>query len=467
MFRFARTPHPEKQHAMIVDEGNSVVRPQPWWAVCYALGPMSAGLLPFGLYIYARRKRIPGLEFHALQSTVWNVVVAALTCFIAFGRPLSHFWLVIPVLNAAFHLWPIWRVSQGHFFAYPQGKEVTLLRSVLWLRSFRKKRRQSDIEFSTAILDMQVPPSQAKVRLLCLRGDAWRANREWERAIADYKAAAHVPCIHPGLQGRVLLMCAILRHTMGDREGAIADFAALAEMPRVGTTRRAEALCWRAVIEEELGFVEDALAHYAAVLEMPDVPLKVRVDALLDRSDLMMRKGEWAKSIADASAALETRLLPAELRATVLINRSYARNKMKDITGALADCEAAIVLPDAPPKRKASAMSVRGNLRYEQGDVQAMMADSRAALKLDPACWTAQVQLGLGLLLNGQGEAARKEYEQAVAACPAENLVYVIEQLEKALQTRGPLASSEPILAMLRARQAELAKAGPPASGKQ
>jgi tetratricopeptide (TPR) repeat protein len=262
VFRFARTPHPEKQHAMIADQRNPVVRPQPWWAVCYALGPVSAGLLPFGLYIYARRKRIPGLEFHALQSTFWNAVIAVTTCAIALAEPQGLFWLGIPVLNGAFHLWPVWLVSQRRFFTYPHGQREVLLRSVLWLRSLRKEGPQSDIEFSTAILDMQVPPSWARAYLHSLRGD-----------------------------------------------------------------------------------------------------------------------------------------------------------------------------------------------------VQAMMSDSRAALGLDPACWNARANLGLALLLNGQGDVARNEYEQAAAACKkAESLADVIEELQKALQARGPLAGSEAILAMLRARHAELAR---------
>lgn len=453
---------------MIADERNSVVRPQPWWAVCYALGPVSAGLLPFGLYLYARRKRIPGLEFHALQSTFWNAVIAVTTCAIALAEPQGLFWLGIPVLNAAFHLWPVWRVSRRRFFTYPHGQREVLLRSVLWLRGLREEGPQSDIVFSTAILDMQVPPSWVKGCLHFMRGNAWTSNHEWERAIADYTAAANSPGIDPYIHVAVLLRRATARYEMGEREMAIADLAAVDEVPRATSPRRAEALCWRAFMEAELALVDEALAHYTAVLGVPDATLKTRASALGGRSQLLIWKGEWAKGIADADAALETGVLPAEQRATVLINRGHARYNMKDIAGALADCEEAIALPDAPPKCKAHAMAVRGSLRYEQGDMQAMMDDSRAALELDPACWAAHGNLGLGLLLSGQADAARSEYEQAAAACKkAESLAYVIEELEKALQLRGPLAGSEPILAMLRARQAELAKAGPPASGKQ
>lgn len=453
---------------MIADKRNFVVRPQPWWAVCYAVGPVSAGLLPFGLYIYARRKRIPGLEFHALQSALWNAFIAAVTGVLALAEPEEPFWLGIPVLNAAFHLWPVWRVSQGRFFTYPHGERETLLWSVLWLRSLRKEGPQSDIEFSTAILDMQVPPSWLKTHLLALRGNAWMLNREWEKVLADYTAAVEVPGIAAPVHAVVLMNRAEVWRELGDRQEAVADLAAVGEMPRVTSPRRAQALCLRAFMEAELGLVDEAIAHYTAVLDVPDATLQTRAGALGGRSQLLIRKGEWAKSIADADAALEAGPLTAEQRAIVLLNRGHARYKTKDITGALADCEAAIALPDAPPKCKAHAMSNRGFFRYELGDVQAMMNDSRAALELDPTCGAAHGNLGLGSLLNGQEDAARSEYEQAAAACKrAESLACVIEELEKALQVRGPVAGSEPILAVLRARHAELAWAGQPTSGKQ
>jgi tetratricopeptide (TPR) repeat protein len=250
-----------------------------------------------------------------------------------------------------------------------------------------------------------------------------------------------------------LLNDALLAYWDKKPNEAILLLSAVIDTPHIPAKDRAFALFNRGAVTGESGNTPKAIADYSAVVDMPDAPTEEKAMALNNRGVCWEARGDTTKAIADYSAVIDMPDASAEQKAMALVNRGIRWASTGDTAKAIADYSAVIDMHAAPAEQKAKAFLGRGWSRFaEAGDTASMVADSRTALELDENNLTARANLGLGLLLTGEGPAGRAEYETLLSNTADEKVTKAaIDDLEEALQKNPELPEAAGILDLLRA----------------
>jgi tetratricopeptide (TPR) repeat protein len=194
------------------------------------------------------------------------------------------------------------------------------------------------------------------------------------------------------------------------------------------------------------------MARATSIIEAPDAPDNVKASAHACRADLWRTLGQRDNAFADIAEALACPNAEPDTKATALNCRSALWHNSGDANKASADIQTLLDMPGLSNRDKAYTLTNRGWQLYENGDIEGLMRDSRAALELTPTDALARFNLGFGLLLTGQPEAARVEYERAVADChgAANELCPAMEDIEDAIADRGEIAGADATLTLLK-----------------
>jgi tetratricopeptide (TPR) repeat protein len=185
---------------------------------------------------------------------------------------------------------------------------------------------------------------------------------------------------------------------------------------------------------------------------MPDAPAEQKAQGLVNRGFRSGQSGNSERAIADYTAIIDMPDAPNELKAEALFNRGFRWGQGGDSEKAIADYNAVIDMPEAPAERKANAFLNRGWRRFAHlNDASAMVDDSRKAIELAEGNLEARSNLALGLLLTGQAEAARREYESLLARTSEAGVIQAaINDLEEAIRKRKDVPDAENLLLLLR-----------------
>jgi tetratricopeptide (TPR) repeat protein len=195
-------------------------------------------------------------------------------------------------------------------------------------------------------------------------GNAAYAQKDYDRAIADYTAALRInPDYATAYYNRGLAYA-----NKKDYDRAIADYtAALRINPDYASTYYGRGLAY-----SHKGDYDRAVADYTAALRIsPDYAA-----AYNNRGIAYANKKDYDRAIADYTAAL--RINPNN--ADTYLGRGHAYHTKGDYDRAVADCSAALSInPDY-----ALAYNNRGIAYYTKGDYDRAVADFTAALRINP-----------------------------------------------------------------------------------
>jgi len=143
-------------------------------------------------------------------------------------------------------------------------------------------------------------------------------------------------------------------------------------------------------------------------------------------------------------------------KAKALFSRAVAHGRFGDPERAIADYTAVLELPDAPAGQKAQALGNRGWEHFVAGRYADAIADHREAISFDQELCTDRSNLAIALLVDGQTEEAVVTYDTALVMANLEDLADMANDLNEAVQKRGPIAGADDILARIESRRAEL-----------
>lgn len=203
-----------------------------------------------------------------------------------------------------------------------------------------------------------------------LRGSAWWARGEKDKAIVDFNNAIEKGYVAShAYSSRGLFLAA-----QGERDAAIADY-------------------------------ERALA-----VDPADVTPRI------NRAELEMQQGDFAKAIADYTTALEIR----RDNAVLLKHRATAYQAAGQLDLAIADLDAII----AADPQAAEAVMDRGYIRFQQRRFAAAVDDFSIAIKLNEKDSVAWNNRGFNRYQLGQCNEALQDYDHAIELSPEYALAY-------------------------------------------
>jgi tetratricopeptide (TPR) repeat protein len=262
-----------------------------------------------------------------------------------------------------------------------------------------------------------------------------------------------------------LIRDAFVARSDGRMDQAIALWSAVIAADEVPAVDRARALFSRGYTHGLNGRTEEAIADYTAVIGMAEAPAEQKAKALNNRGVRHGQAGRSAEAIADYTAVIGMAEVPAEQKGMALVNRGLRHGQEGQSAEAIEDYTAVIGMVGAPPEQKAKALTNRAWVRFTGGDVETLVEDSRKALELVPDDNTARMNLGLGLLLTGETDAAIVEYERLLSQTSDQAVIRAaIDDLQAETAKRPDLPGAERILELLKNGQekAQSRSGGPP-----
>lgn len=231
-----------------------------------------------------------------------------------------------------------------------------------------------------------------------MRGFAWRAKGEIDRAIADFDEAIR---LDPS-QREAHIQRAIAWNRKGDRDRAKLDYDAVLRLdPKHATTYNNRGNYWR----DRQDFAQ-AMADYDAAIRLdPSYAMARRNRALA-----WAMSGERERAIAEYTEAL--RIDPKF--ALAVYDRARTRADLGDLDGALADFAEAIRLDPT----FVDAFNERGGVWLKRNDLNRAIADYSEAIRLDPKYALFYRNRGLAWEREGEIERAIVDYSDAILRDP-------------------------------------------------
>jgi tetratricopeptide (TPR) repeat protein len=319
------------------------------------------------------------------------------------------------------------------------------------LLAYWEKKPNEAIRLWSAVIETPQVPAKDRAVALYSRGVVTGETGDTAKAIADYSAVIDMPDAPADEKAKAFVNRGIRWGVIGETTKEIADYSAVIDMADAPADEKAKALRNRGICWAATGDTTKAIADYSGVIDMPDAPADQKAKALVNRGIRWGVIGETTKEIADYSAVIDMPDAPANEKAMALYNRGASWDD--DTSNAITDYSAVIDMLDAPTEQKAAAFLNRGWKRFAGlDDAASMVDDSRRALELDDKLHAARANLGLGLLLTGEGAAGRAEYETLLSQTTDEKAIRpAIDDLEEALRERPDLPAAAGILDLLRA----------------
>ncbi len=317
--------------------------------------------------------------------------------------------------------------------------------------AYREGKHEHAIALWSTVIAAPAVPAKDRATALFSRGVVSGEGGDTTKAIADYTAVIEMADAPIEQKAKALYNRGVRWGQNGETTKAIADYTAVIEMAEAPIEQKAQALYNRGVVWGQSGETTKEIADYTAVIEMADAPIDQKAKALYNRGFTWGESGETTKAIADYTAVIEMAEAPIEQKARALNNRGVSWGQSGETTKAITDFTAVIEMADAPIEQKATAFLNRGWWSYAAlGDAVSMIDDSRKALELADN-GIARSNLALGLLVTGDAEAARGEYEALLSRTPDATVIRgAIDDLEEALRTRPELSGHKDIIDRLR-----------------
>jgi len=201
---------------------------------------------------------------------------------------------------------------------------------------------------------------------------------------------------------------------------------------------------------------EAALGCYERVLQDEGASVRQKAQAHLNRGVTHGKLGDAEMAIADYTAILELPAEVAELKATALIYRGETYGQLGASDNEIADYTAVVMMPDAPTEQKSWALVNRGWQYFLEDRYREAIEDHSRAVSLNPKSCTAQGNLAIALLVDGQADAALAAYDAALALASIEDLDDMASDLETAIQKHGALAGADEARSRIEARRKSL-----------
>lgn len=327
----------------------------------------------------------------------------------------------------------------------------------LWRGKFNvaKGERGAAIEDFTRVLELPEIAPEVRAEALELRAGQFDALADTARENADWEALLAIPQASGDQRGRALVALGVNQARGGEAVPAQARFeAAIADAGMPPAVRAQAWFLLGVLFAEKPERLADAVDAYTHAIDSDGVTPERKAMALVNRAHTRLAQEQQPAALADLAAVLALEGAPLEQRVKALRNRIDVHAQRKDWRAAIEDCTAILALTDDEAARVEATVG-RAWYAYENGDLAGLIEDSRAALALDPAQENALFNLALGLALSGDA-AALAEYERACNTAPSREVIEAsLRDLESALAKRGPVARSDEMLALFRARLAQ------------
>lgn len=238
-------------------------------------------------------------------------------------------------------------------------------------------------------------------------GDYKQAIRDDTEGLKHAKATDMIKYLYYD-RGRAL-------RSMGDCVHAVPDFTqAIALQPDMGDAYEIRAFCYTT-----LGDYDRAIADYTVAIAQNPHP-----GTVFERGQAYLKKKEYEKALADLDRSLTDR--PGFVPGYRL--RSEAYLGLKEYARAVADAETTLRLDDS-----ATSRGGLGWCQYLAGKMPKAIANSQAAIKMDPNATFARFNLGLCYAVQGDTDAAKTAYEDALQHAKAGDLTSAAQDVKDAL----------------------------------
>jgi TonB family protein len=294
--------------------------------------------------------------------------------------------------------WRLWKIVAVYaaivvpFFLYKFGVEPTILDT----------RRQVSSCVTNDPVIRECNPKDANA--YDIRGNAYYANGDLDRAIAAYSEAIRLdPNDATAYNNR-----GIAYDARGEFDRAIADYNEAVRLdPKDAVTFNNRGETYR-----HKGDFDRAIADYNEAVRL-DHKLST---AYGNRGTAYYAKGDLDRAIADYDQAV--RLDPKD--ATAYNNRGIAYDARGDFDRAIADYSEAIRLNS----KDAVTFSNRADTYRHKGDFDRAIADYNEAFRLDPKLAPAYGNRGNAYYAKGDLDRAIADYDQAVRLDPKDATAY-------------------------------------------
>lgn len=342
--------------------------------------------------------------------------------------------------------------------------------------------RENTIADYTSLLSWSNAPVELKFGALVNRGVEYGSNNDPDKALTDFTSAlmlnfesALTHMANPGKEsnealpnlirpssmsvvGSELILNALFNRAVtyfrrGDYGKAITDYTALLSLPKVPLGLRVRALINRGASYKLKGELEKAIIDYTSVLSLPGASGEYRVNALINRAVAYGQLGKAEEALADYGSVLTLPGATVEQRIDALVNRALVLSQDKEPEKAIAEWTSVLSLPDVPIERKANALLNRGWVHFVSGRIHEAIEDSRQSIILDPKNCTAHGNLALALLVSGKIHEAMASYDTAITLADSSDLKDMVDDLNKVIAERGPIAGADEALMRIKARR--------------
>lgn len=247
-----------------------------------------------------------------------------------------------------------------------------------------------------------------------LRGMAEEEAGDYQRAIRDDSEGLKHTQETP-MRDSLYFNSGLARRKMGDYQHAVPDFSqAIALNPKNVEAYEVRAFCYT-----ELGDYDRAIADYTIAIAQNPHP-----GTVFERGQAYLKKKDYQKALADLDRSLTDRpgFVPGyRLRADAYVG-------LKEYDRAVADAETALQLDNS-----ATSRGSLGWYQYLAGKLPEAITNSQAAIKMDPKLTFARFNLGLCYAVQGNADAAKTAYQDALQHANAADLQGGIHDVKDAL----------------------------------
>lgn len=246
------------------------------------------------------------------------------------------------------------------------------------------------------------------------------------RGMAEEEAGDYKGAIRDDTEGLKHARAALMRdpfyynrglayRNMGDYKHAVPDFSqAIALNPKNWTAYEVRGFCYT-----NQGDYDRAIADYTVAIAQNAHP-----GTVFERGQAYLKQKDYLHALADFNLSLKARpsFVPAyRLRAEAYIG-------IKDYNRAVSDAENALRLDNS-----AASRGSLGWVQYLAGKLPEAIANSQMAIKMDPSVTFARFNLGLCYAVQGNADAAKTSYRDALQHAKTEDLKGGLQDVKDAL----------------------------------
>ncbi len=249
-----------------------------------------------------------------------------------------------------------------------------------------------------------------------LRGMAESKMGDYKRCVRDNTEGLKY-ARHTEVRESLFFNRGLAYRNMGDFKAAVPDLSqAIALLPiNNGSAYDVRAFCYTS-----LGDYDKAIADYTVGIAQDPHP-----GTVFERGQAYLKKKEYPKALADLNRSLKDR--PNFVQGYRLRAETYVG--LKEYDRAVTDAENALRLDNS-----AASRGGLGWYQYLAGKLPEAIANTQMALKMDPNVTFARFNLGLCYAVQGNADAAKTTYQDALPHAKSGDVNGAIQDVKEALR---------------------------------